>query len=52
MKLRIYLAMTVCVFLFVIGSGLAQENGGEANTCEALFVANAARILYVRVNIA
>ena len=41
MKLRIYLAITVCVFLFVTGSGLAQENGGEANTCEALFVANA-----------
>ncbi len=41
MKLRIYLAITVCVFLFVTGSGLAQENGGEASTCEALFVANA-----------
>jgi len=41
MKLRIYLAITVCVFLFVTGPGLAQENGGEANTCEALFVANA-----------
>ena len=35
MKLRIYLAIAVCVFLFVTGSGLAQENGGEANTCEA-----------------
>ena len=41
MKLRIYLAIAVCVFLFVTGFGLAQEKGGEANTCEALFVANA-----------
>jgi hypothetical protein len=46
MKLRIYLAITVCVFLFVTGFGLAQENGGEATTCEALFVANAAGMAF------
>jgi hypothetical protein len=41
MKFKIYLAITVCVFLFVTGTGQAQEKGGEANTCDALFVANA-----------
>ncbi len=41
MKLRIYSALTVCIFLFATGSGLAQENDGEVNICNALFVSNA-----------
>ena len=41
MKLRIYSALTVCIFLFATGSGLAQENDEEVNICNALFISNA-----------
>jgi len=41
MKLRIYSVITVCVFLFATGSGLAQENDAEVYNCNALFVSNA-----------
>jgi hypothetical protein len=41
MKLRIYSAITACIFLFATGSGLAQENDGEVYICNALFVSNA-----------
>ncbi|MCK5205774.1 MAG: SHOCT domain-containing protein [Desulfobacterales bacterium] len=41
MKLKIYSAITACIFLFATGSALAQENQGEVHFCNALFVSNA-----------
>ena len=42
MKFRICLVIAVSIFLlFATGSALAQENDGEIETCNALFVSNA-----------
>jgi hypothetical protein len=46
MKLRIYSAITACIFLFAIGSALAQENEGEVHFCNALFVSNAEEMAF------
>jgi hypothetical protein len=41
MKFRICLVISVSILLFAAGSALAQENEGEIETCNALFVSNA-----------
>jgi hypothetical protein len=46
MKLKIYSAISVCIFIFAIGSALAQENEGEVHSCNALFVSNASGMAY------
>lgn len=46
MKLKIYSAITACIFIFAIGSAMAQENEGEVHSCNALFVSNAAGMAF------